>query len=409
MGSHLSDVWFRTTDLEIVSGAGCIVRTAEGVEYLDFTAGIAVARPGHCHPRVVDAIQQQAAQILHAQANCYRSPLPEQLATRLAQVTPSTIDTFFFSNSGAEATEAAVKLARHATGRPNVIVVQGGFHGRTYLTMAMTTSKVGVRAGYQPLPAGVFVTSFPRPFAWKVDEATAVERALADLRLLLATQTAPSETAAFVMEPVLGEGGYLPAPAAFVRGANKICAEHDILFVADEVQTGFARTGRMFAVEHSGVQPDIMVMAKGIGSGFPISAIGARADLMARWNRGAHGATYGANPIGCAAALATVDVILDERLVARSAARGLQLIEGLRGLQSRHTGVGDVRGVGLMVAAELTHDDGAPDAARTSAVMEHCLRENHLVLMSCGADGNVVRFMPPLVVSEQQIDEALAA
>jgi len=409
MSSHLSDVWFRTTDIEVVSGAGCVVTTADGQEYLDFTAGIAVASTGHCHPRVVDAISAQAARFIHAQANCYRSPLPEELATRLAQITPSRIDTFFFSNSGAEATEAAVKLARHATGRPNVIVVQGGFHGRTYLTMAMTTSKVGVRAGYQPLPAGIFVTSFPRPFAWKVDEATAVERALADLRLLLATQTAPAETAAFVMEPVLGEGGYLPAPAAFVRGANEICAEHDILFVADEVQTGFARTGRMFAVEHSGVQPDIMVMAKGIGSGFPISAIGARADLMARWNRGAHGGTYGANPIGCAAALATIDVILDERLVARSAARGLQLIEGLQALQARHPGVGDVRGLGLMVAAELTHADGTPDAKRTSAVMDHCLRENHLVLMSCGADGNVVRFMPPLVVSEQQIDEALAA
>ncbi len=409
MSSHLSDVWFRTTDIEVVSGAGCVVTTADGQEYLDFTAGIAVASTGHCHPRVVEAISAQAARFIHAQANCYRSPLPEELATRLAQITPSRIDTFFFSNSGAEATEAVVKLARHATGRPNVIVVQGGFHGRTYLTMAMTTSKVGVRAGYQPLPAGIFVTSFPRPFAWKVDEATAVERALADLRLLLATQTAPAETAAFVMEPVLGEGGYLPAPAAFVRGAYEICAEHDILFVADEVQTGFARTGRMFAVEHSGVQPDIMVMAKGIGSGFPISAIGARADLMARWNRGAHGGTYGANPIGCAAALATIDVILDERLVARSAARGLQLIEGLQALQARHPGVGDVRGLGLMVAAELTHADGTPDAKRTSAVMDHCLRENRLVLMSCGADGNVVRFMPPLVVSEQQIDEALAA
>jgi len=293
MGSHLSDVWFRTTDLEIVSGSGCVVRTAGGVEYLDFTAGIAVASTGHCHPRVVEAIQQQAAQIIHAQANCYRSPLPEQLATRLAQITPSSIDTFFFTNSGAEATEAAVKLARHATGRPNVIVVQGGFHGRTYLTMAMTTSKVGVRAGYQPLPAGIFATAFPRPFAWKVDETAAVERALAELRLLLLTQTAPSETAAFVMEPVLGEGGYLPAPVGFVRGAAEICAEHGILFVADEVQTGFARTGRMFAVEHAGIEPDIIVMAKGIASGFPIAAIGARSELMARWNRGAHGGIFG--------------------------------------------------------------------------------------------------------------------
>ena len=409
MGSHLSDVWFRTTDLEVVSGSGCVVRTVDGAEYLDFTAGIAVASTGHSHPRVVDAIREQAGQIMHAQANCYRSPLPEQLAARLAQITPSSIDTFFFTNSGAEATEAAVKLARHATGRPNVIAVQGGFHGRTYLTMAMTTSKVGVRAGYQPLPAGVFTTSFPRPFAWRVDEATAVERALADLRLLLVTQTAPSETAAFVMEPVLGEGGYLPAPVAFVRGVADICAEHGILFVADEVQTGFARTGRMFAVEHSAVEPDIMVMAKGIASGFPIAAIGARAELMARWSRGAHGGTYGANPMGCAAALATIDVILEEQLVTRSAARGRRLFEGLRALQSRHAGVGDVRGLGLMVAAELTTPDGSPDAARTSAVMAHCLQQHHLVLMSCGADSNVVRFMPPLVVNEAEIDRALAA
>lgn len=409
MASHLSDVWFRTTDLEVVSGSGCIVRTTSGEEYLDFTAGIAVASTGHCHPRVVDAISSQAAQIIHAQANCYRSPLPEQLATRLAQITPAGIDTFFFSNSGAEATEAAVKLVRHATGRPNVIVVQNGFHGRTYLTMAMTTSKVGVRAGYQPLPAGIFVTPFPRPFAWHVDEATAVERALADLRALLATQTSPAETAAFVIEPVLGEGGYLPAPIAFMRGVSEICAEHGILFVADEVQTGFGRTGRMFAVEHSGVQPDVMVMAKGIASGFPISAIGARPELMARWKRGAHGGTYGANPIGCAAALATIDVILDERLVARSAARGMQLLEGLQALQARHDGVGDVRGLGLMLAAELTRADGGPDGARTVAVMDHCLREHHLVLMSCGSEGNVVRFMPPLVVSEQQINDALAA
>jgi len=409
MRSHLSDVWFRTTDLEVVSGTGCTVCTADGTEYLDFTAGIAVASTGHSHPRVVDAIREQAGRIMHAQANCYRNPLPEQLASRLAQITPASIDTFFFTNSGAEATEAAVKLARHATGRPNVVVVQGGFHGRTYLTMAMTTSKVGVRAGYQPLPAGVFVTSFPRPFLWQVDEALAVERALADLRLLLATQTAPSETAAVVMEPVLGEGGYLPAPIAFVRGVADLCAQHGILFVADEVQTGFARTGRMFAVEHAGVEPDVIVLAKGIASGFPIAAIGARAELMAFWQRGAHGGTYGANPMGCAAALATIDVITGENLVDNSAARGAQLLAGLRALQARHDGVGDVRGLGLMVAVELAARDGSPDAKRTTAVMEHCLREHHLVLMSCGTGGNVVRFMPPLVVDAAQVDAAVAA
>ena len=243
-----------------------------------------------------------------------------------------------------------------------MIVVQGGFHGRTYLTMAMTTSKVGVRAGYQPLPAGHLRDVVPAPVRVGCRRGDRGRARARRSSLLLLTQTAPGETAAFVMEPVLGEGGYLPAPIAFVRGVAEICAEHGILFVADEVQTGFARTGRMFAVEHSGVEPDIMVMAKGIASGFPIAAIGARAELMARWNRGAHGGTYGANPMGCAAALATIDVILDEQLVLRSAATGRQLSEGLRALQSRHAGVGDVRALGLMVAAELTRADGSPDA-----------------------------------------------
>ena len=222
MSSHLSDVWFRTTDLEVVSGSGCMVshRRRRGVPRLHRR------HRGREHRALPSAGRRRdqrpgghSSSTRRPTATAARCPSSWRPAWRRSR--PSRIDTFFFSNSGAEATEAAVKLARHATGRPNVIVVQGGFHGRTYLTMAMTTSKVGVRAGYQPLPAGVFVTSFPRPFAWKVDEATAVERALADLRLLLATQTAPAETAAFVIEPVLGEGGYLPAPPAFVRGARR--------------------------------------------------------------------------------------------------------------------------------------------------------------------------------------------
>ena len=222
MGSHLSDVWFRTTDLEVVSGSGCIVHTADGTEYLDFTAGIAVASTGHSHPRVVDAIREQAGQIMHAQANCYRSPLPEQLATRLAQITPPSIDSFFFTNSGAEATEAAVKLARHATGRPNVIVVQGGFHGRTYLTMAMTTSKVGRARRLPAAPGRRLRDVVPAPVRVarrRSDRGRA--RARRSSRCCCTRRPHPSETAAFVMEPVLGEGGYLPAPIAFVRGVRR--------------------------------------------------------------------------------------------------------------------------------------------------------------------------------------------
>jgi len=409
VGSHLSDVWFRVTDLEVVSGSGCVVRASDGTEYLDFTSGIAVTSTGHCHPRVVAAIREQAGAFIHAQVNVYRTPLVERLASRLAEVTPAGIDTFFLTNSGAEATEAAVKLTRQATGRTNVIVMDGSFHGRTMLAMAMTTSKTSYRAGYQPLPAGIFVTPFPRAFEWDVDEATAVQRALTGLRNLLKSQTAPSETAAVVMEPVLGEGGYLPAPAAFVRGVREVCDEHGILFVADEVQTGFGRTGAMFAIEHSGVAPDVIVMAKGIASGFPLAAVGAPAALMARWPTGAHGGTYGGNPIGCAAALATIDVIVDDGLVENAAARGAQLVDGLTLVRATEPGLADVRGLGLMVGCELVDASGAPDAARTEAVLAHCRTAGRLLLMSCGTNGNVVRWIPPLIVDAAQVEQGLAA
>ena len=309
MGSHLADVWFQVTDLQVVSGHGCYVTTADGTEYLDFTSGIAVTSTGHCHPAVVAAIQEQAAQFIHAQVNCYRHPLLEVLADRLAGIAPPSIDTFFYANSGAEATEAAVKLAKQATGRPNIIVFQGSFHGRSHLTMAMTTSKTGYRAGYQPLPSGIFVAPFPYAFRDGHSEDEAISRALDAFDLLLASQSGPAETAAVVIEPVLGEGGYLPAPPAFLQGLRERCTEHGVLFVADEVQSGFGRAGTMFAIEPSGVEPDVMIMAKGIASGFPISAIGASAELMNRWPKGSHGGTYGGNPIGCAAALATIDVL----------------------------------------------------------------------------------------------------
>jgi 4-aminobutyrate aminotransferase len=409
MNSHLSNVWFKVTELEVVSGSGCTVTTASGEQYLDFSSGIAVTSTGHCHPKVVAAIRDQAGRFIHAQVNVYRHPLLEQLATRLAGVTPPGIDTFFFANSGAEATEAAVKLARQATKRQNVIVMDGAFHGRTMMAMAMTTSKTGYRSGYQPLPAGVFVAPFPRPFEWGVDERTAVERSLRALERLLAAQTAPNETAAIVIEPVLGEGGYLPAPPAYLQGVREICDATGILFVADEVQSGFARTGRMFAVEHSDVGPDIIVMAKGIASGFPIAGIGASAGLMELWPQGAHGGTYGGNPIGCAAALATIDVIEEEHLADNARDRGRQLMDALAKLQADDVGIGDVRGLGLMFGTELVDHDGGPAAARTAAIMRHCLDESNVIFMNCGTGNNVLRWMPPLIVTAAEIDRGVAA
>jgi 4-aminobutyrate aminotransferase len=394
-------VWFSVTSLGVTSGCGCWVTTADGIEYLDFTAGIAVVSTGHCHPKVTAAIAEQAQRFIHAQVNCYRHDLLEPLATRLAEITPAGIDTFFFANSGAEITEAAVKLAKQATGRPNIVVFGGSFHGRTHLAMAMTTSKTSYRSGYAPLPSGIFVAPFPDPLA--ADDEAEIDRTLFELDHLLASQTAPSETAAMIIEPVLGEGGYIPAPPRFLQGVAERCAQHGILFIADEVQTGFGRTGKMFAVEHSGVDPDIMCMAKGIASGFPMSALGAKREIMDRWPKGAHGGTYGGNPIGCAAALATIDVLTEPGFLDNVNARGEQLTAGLKKLAKDDKRITQVRSLGLMVASEFD------DAATVAAVQKHCLEHGKLILMNAGTYGRALRWMPPLVVNEEEINLALDA
>lgn len=401
MTSHLSDVWFNVTDLNVVSGSGSWITTADGSEYLDFTAGIAVVSTGHCHPKVVAAIQEQAARFIHAQVNCYHHDKLEPLAARLAEITPVGIDKFFYGNSGAEITEGAVKLAKQVTKRPNVIVFSGSFHGRTHLAMAMTTSKTSYRAGHNPLPAGVFVAPYPDPLA--PDAEAEIDRALSGLHHLLKTLTAPDETAAMILEPVLGEGGYIAAPPRFLHGVVDTCREHGILFIADEVQTGFGRTGKMFAVDHYGIAPDVICMAKGIASGFPFAALGTSQELSDRWPKGSHGGTYGGNPIGCAAALATIDVITEPGFLDNVNARSEQLMVGLQEIAGHDPGIAQVRGLGLMVASQFA------DPARVSSVQQHCLREGHLLLMNAGTYGNVIRWMPPLVVTEAEVAQALAA
>ncbi|MHB8189356.1 MAG: aspartate aminotransferase family protein [Ferrimicrobium sp.] len=405
---RLAPVWSKLTSLQVVRGDGAWVYDADGVRYLDVTAGIAVTSTGHSHPKVVEAIATQASRFIHAQVNIYTHDLLQPLADLLEEITPQGIDTFFYSNSGAEATEAAVKLSRQHTKRPNVIVFQGSFHGRTAQAMAMTTSRTGYRAGYMPLPAGVFVSMFPGfPRADGKEEAS-VDEALAYLDYLLAAQTAPMETAAMVIEPVLGEGGYLPAPSEFLQGVAERCRANGILFVADEVQTGFGRTGKMFAVEHSGVTPDIIVMAKGIASGFPFSAIGSTGEIMASWTVGSHGGTYGGNPIGVAAAIATIGVIRDEGLVENARLRGHQLATGMRKLAANYPEIGAVHSLGLMVGVSIVDaDSGRPDAARTQALLAHLFSQSRIIAMSAGTFGNVVRWMPPLVVSEEQIDQMI--
>lgn len=405
---HLSPVWTHLTQIQPVRAEGIYLYDAADERTIDFTSGIGVTNTGHCHPRIVQAIQTQAAQLIFGQANIVIAPVVVELAEALNTITPPPIDRFFLSNSGAEAVEAAVKLARHATGKRNVIVFQGSFHGRTAQTMAMTTAKTIYRHDYQPLPGGVFVAPFPYYYGTGVDAADATRLCLQQLELLLMGQSAPEETAAMIIEPVLGEGGYIPAPPAFLQGLRDICDAHGILLILDEVQTGFGRTGKFFALEHAGIEPDILVMAKGLGSGMPISGIGARYDLMARWKPGSHGGTYGGgNAVAAAAALETIRVIQDEKLVENAAMMGTHLSEGLRRLQAQQPLIGDVRGPGLMVGTEFTTPDGAPDKATTRAVQQACLKRK-LLLLTCGTYENIIRWIPPLVVNRDQIDAGLA-
>jgi len=406
MAKHLSPVWYRYTQILADRAEGAYIYDAGGRRYLDFTSGIGVTSTGHCHPRIIEAVQTQAEKLIHGQINIvYHRPMLE-LAEGLLEVVPEGLDGFFFSNSGAEAVEAAIKLARRATGRPNVIVFQGSFHGRTVGTMSLTTSKTIFRAGYQPLMPGVFVAPYPYAYRYGWEDETCAHWCLEELEHLLVTQTAPEETAAILVEPVLGEGGYVVPLSSFLPGLRRLCDKHGILLIADEVQCGFARTGRFFASEHWELVPDILIMAKGMASGFPLSGIATPLTLMERWTPGSHGGTYGGNAVACAAAVATVQVIREERLVQNAARQGELLLSRLRSLQEQFQGMGDLRGLGLMVACEFTTADGRPDTAIAKAIVADCL-ENDLLLLTCGPYDNTVRWIPPLIVSAEQIEDAV--
>lgn len=409
MSGHIASVWWRGSDLEVVSGRGCTVTAKDGTEYLDFTSGVGVTATGHCHPKVVAAIQQQAARFIHAQVNVYWHDQIDPLGTLLDELTPAGIDQFFVTNSGSEAIEGALKLARAATGRQNVIAFQGGFHGRTAQAMAVTTSKVVYRAGFGPLPSGAFFAPFPYWFKTREEPEACAARCLDAVRHLLRTQTAPGETAAILVEPILGEGGYVVPPASFLPGLRAICDEHGIMLVFDEIQCGAGRTGTWWACENFQVTPDIIVMAKGLGSGFPVAAIGARSAVMERWAPGSHGGTYGGNPIACAAAIASLTAIRDEGLRENALARGSELQAGLRALAAGDPGIGDVRGLGLMVGFELVDADARPDAARAKAIQAHCRERSQVIILDCSTDGNVIRLVPALVVTAAEVQQALDA
>ena len=401
----LSDVWGRFNNSIIVRGEGSYIFDDQGNQFLDFTSGIGVTATGHCHPQIVGAVKAQASQLLFGQMNCMLPEVTLRYATALRAKTPSSIETFFFSNSGAEAVEGAIKLARMATGRPNVIAFEGGFHGRTAMTMALTSSKKVYREGFQPMPAGVFFSPFPNSFYYGWSREETVRFCLAQLERLLQTQSSADETAAFIIEPVLGEGGFVPAPAEFLLGLREICDRTGVLLIVDEIQSGFGRSGEMWAHEHCGISPDILTMAKGIASGLPMSAIGASHELMSRWVPGAHGGTYGGgSAISMAAALATLEVIEDEQLIENARVIGSKLKQHLEAIVPKYSGTADVRGHGLMVGVELI-SDGKPDKQTAIRIQADCLKSK-LLLLICGTGGNVLRWLPPLNVSEQEIDIA---
>lgn len=400
-------VWARYTDLVVDHGDGAWLVATDGTRYLDYTCGIAVTNTGHAHPRIVAAIAEQARRIIHAQQNIVYHDPGLRLHERLPRRFPGGADAgLFLSNSGAEAIEAAVKLAKVATRRPAVVAFRGGFHGRTHLAMALTSSNVKYRAHYEPLPAGIHHARYPDPLRMGGDAAS-VAASMASIDELFATVVAPDEVAAFVVEPILGEGGYVVPPDGFLPALRRTADRHGILLVVDEVQTGFGRTGRFFASEWTQTAPDVVVMAKGIASGLPLSGILARRELLEAWAPGAHGGTYGGNAIACAAALATLDVIDDEHLVERAERGGARLLAGLRSAAEGHPLVAEVRGRGMMIGIELADPSTLaprPDVAKR--VLAEALARN-LLLLTCGTYGQVIRVIPPLVTTDAEMDRAI--
>ncbi|MFQ5554383.1 MAG: aspartate aminotransferase family protein [Acidimicrobiia bacterium] len=401
---HISPLLKRATDVEVARGEGVYLFDHGGNRFLDFTSGIGVTSTGHSHPAVVSAIQEQAAKLIHGQYTTVLHPLLENLSNRLAAVMPGEIDSFFYVSAGTEAVEAAIRLAKNATGKANIIAFQGGFHGRTTASLSLTSSKTGYGEGLQPLMSGVFFAPFPYAYRYGWDEDATIDFCLRELDFLLASQTAPNETAAMVIEPVLGEGGFVPAPDRFLTGLRERCDRHGILLVMDEVQAGVGRTGRFWGHEQSGVIPDVIITAKGLASGMPLSAMAASQALMEQGWPGSQGGTYGGNAVACAAAIATLDVIEEEGLVDNAATLGDRLLGRLGEIDNDV--VGDVRGRGLMVGVEFSSDGGEPNGPVATAVRKESERRG-LLLLPCGTHNQVVRFLPPLVVDDSQIDDAV--
>lgn len=404
----VSPSYTRSYPLVIARGEGAVVEDVDGNRFLDCAAGIAVNSTGHSHPAVVQAIVEQAQKFLHMSGTDFYYDPQVQLAEEMASIVPIPGEVrSFFSNSGAEAVEAALKLARYRTGRPNLIAFLGSFHGRTTGAVSLTSSKAIQRRGFGPTMPGVFhapyASCYRCPVGLQPDSCDAECLGFLEDQVFVHL-VSPDEVAAIFVEPIQGEGGYLVPPKQFHQRLAALAKQHGILLVADEVQSGMGRTGKMFACEHFDLEPDIVTVAKGIASGMPLGITAARADIMT-WPPGAHASTFGGNPVSCAASLATITLLRDT-LVANSAAVGEHLMAGLRDMATRHPMVGDVRGKGLMIGVELVRDRETKERADTErdAVVEAAFRRGLLVL---GAGKNAIRLSPSLVLTKAQADVAL--
>jgi len=393
--------------ISVERALGCRITDVEGNSYLDCASGLGALNIGHNHPRVLDGVARQLTRFGHT-GGIYYNETTVAAAELLTSITPPGLDRLFFSNSGAEAVEGALKLARYVTGRQGIIAFGGAFHGRTLGALSLTSSNARYRERYSPLLPSVYHAPYPDclhcPFGCKAAGCTL--ECLCYLEEMLRRYVSPREVAAIIIEPVLGEGGYVPAPAGFLNGLRRLCDEHGILLIFDEVQSGMGRCGDWFAAQVYGITPDILTVAKGIASGFPLSAVVSRSDLMDQWPGWAHGTTFGGNPVSCAAAIATIEAIRDDGLLARCRELGTATMDRLRTFQGQHPLVGDVRGRGLMIGVELVGPDGTPNGAACSQVLEECLHQG-LIVINCGPERNIIRFIPPLTISDEELGQAL--
>ncbi|ASF37837.1 aspartate aminotransferase family protein [Halobacillus halophilus] len=422
MNSSFEDLYGRMSDLlapsmakdhpnlPVVKEEGCYYYGTDGKKYLDFTSGIAVANTGHRHPKVVQAIKDSADNLMHGPSGVIMYDSILRVADRLKEKLPGNLDCFFFANSGTEAIEGALKLAKYATQRPYTISFTGCFHGRSLGALGVSTSKSKYRKFLQPngltyqLP---YADSSGCPEGQDEGEYCA-EKLEKEAELLFDHQVTPEEVACMIVEPVLGEGGYIIPPKAWLQKVREICDRHGILLIFDEVQTGFGRTGEWFAAQTFEVTPDIMAIAKGIASGMPLSATVASKELMSKWPMGTHGTTFGGNPIACSAALATLDVMEEEHLIDNSRELGAYALRRLKEIRERHEVIGEVRGVGLMIGIEIIDPEtGNPDGAGMMNILDTSLEKGVLFYL-CGKHQEVIRMIPPLIVTREQIDQGLA-